>query len=248
MSSPNADPFSTATSCSVCLADQQGTNTDNDETTCCGAVPVTAGTCTACASALASGCTAVTCDFGFDNIDDDATNGCEVLCAPVPNGTCSACTSPVASGCTAVSCNVGYSSLDDDATNGCEVLCAPLTGGVCTACTSTLTGACTALKCVAGRTSRDNNVNNGCEVEKLPNGDGSNSATGNPNTLRKAVSDWIAAEGASSSTVYITYGPIEEWDVSDVTNMAWVFYNFGSFNADLSKWDTGKVTDMTGSK
>ena len=86
----------------------------------------------------------------------------------------------------------------------------------------------------------------GC-VKKLPNGDGATSATGTAGTLRRAVSDWIAG-GASKSTVVATYGPIEDWDVSEVTNMKYVFYNFGSFNADLSKWNTGAVTTMYGSK
>jgi len=89
---------------------------------------------------------------------------------------------------------------------------------------------------------------------KLPNGDNSNSATGNAGSLRRAVSDWIAAGGASSSTVVATYGPIEDWDVSAVTNMYWVFYGggsastFGSFNADLSKWNTSNVENMDYSK
>ena len=92
----------------------------------------------------------------------------------------------------------------------------------------------------------------GC-VKKLPNGDGLRPATGNAGTLRRVVSDWIAG-GASTSTVVATYGPIEDWDVSEVTNMKYVFYGgnsastFGSFNADLSKWNTGAVTIMHGSK
>ena len=93
----------------------------------------------------------------------------------------------------------------------------------------------------------------GC-VKRLPNGDGVASATGTAGTLRRAVSDWIAAGGASSSTVVATYGPIEDWDVSEVTNMASVFYGrhtistFGSFNADLSKWNTSAVTNMNNSR
>jgi surface protein len=97
---------------------------------------------------------------------------------------------------------------------------------------------------------------------KLPNGDGPNTAggyappaTGTAGTLRRAVSDWIAAGGASSSVVVTTYGPIEDWDVSEVTNMAYLFYSdgnsastFGKFNADLSKWNTGAVTTMYKSK
>ena len=83
---------------------------------------------------------------------------------------------------------------------------------------------------------------------KLPNGDGAlSSDTGNAGTLRRAVSDWIAG-GALKSTVVATYGPIEDWDVSEVTNMKYVFYNFGGFNADLSKWNTGAVTTMQSSK
>ena len=89
---------------------------------------------------------------------------------------------------------------------------------------------------------------------KLPNGDGEASATGNAGTLRRAVSDWIAAGGASSSAVVATYGPIEDWDVSEVTNMKNVFdgyqlaSTFGSFNADLSKWNTSAASNMHASK
>ena len=82
---------------------------------------------------------------------------------------------------------------------------------------------------------------------KLPNGDGSNSATGTAGTLRRAVSDWIAG-GALKSAVVATYGPIEDWDVSEVTNMKYVFSDFKRFNEDLSKWNTGAVTSMHGSK
>ena len=79
---------------------------------------------------------------------------------------------------------------------------------------------------------------------KLPNGDGGSSDTGTAGTLRRAVYDWIAGE----STVVATYGPIEDWDVSEVNNMKNVFLYRGSFNADLSKWNTGAVTTMSRSK
>ena len=83
--------------------------------------------------------------------------------------------------------------------------------------------------------------------DKLPDGDGLTSTSTTANSLRGKVSAWIAG-GTSRSAVVATYGPIEEWDVSDVTNMNFVFYGFGSFNSDLSKWETGKVTTMEGSK
>ena len=76
----------------------------------------------------------------------------------------------------------------------------------------------------------------------LPNGDGSN---GNPSTgLRKVVQDWIAGTG----NVEATYGHIRDWDVSHITNLAWVFYNMNTGNPDISKWNTGAVTDMGYSK
>jgi hypothetical protein len=94
-------------------------------------------------------------------------------------------------------------------------------------------------------------VVDGCA--KLPDGDGLNSNTGTAGTLRRAVSDWIAG-GTPRSTVVALYGPIEDWDTSDVSNMNNVFYGVGlyatfrSFNADISKWNMGAVTAMSNSK
>ena len=42
-----------------------------------------------------------------------------------------------------------------------------------------------------------------------------------------------------------TYGPIEEWNVSNVTNMSNMFYNIHYFNQDISQWDVSNVTDMS---
>ena len=36
---------------------------------------------------------------------------------------------------------------------------------------------------------------------------------------------------------------ISGWDVSNVTNMAFMFYDCESFNQDISKWDVSNVTD-----
>ncbi len=41
------------------------------------------------------------------------------------------------------------------------------------------------------------------------------------------------------------YGPIEEWDVSKVTDMSELFAGSG-FNHDISNWDVSNVTDMRG--
>ena len=102
----------------------------------------------------------------------------------------------------------------------------------------------------------------------VPNGDGSSSSTGTAGTLRNIVYKWIqnrivteCEKGGGNCRSYNTrqqvvnkYGPIEEWDTSDVTNMNHVFYGrysastFGSFNADISKWNMGAVITMSNSK
>ena len=62
------------------------------ETWCeAGCAVVTDGTCTACTTAVASGCTAVTCATNKFDTNDDATDGCEAGCAVVTDGTCDAC-------------------------------------------------------------------------------------------------------------------------------------------------------------
>ena len=103
---------------------------------------------------------------------------------------------------------------------------------------------------------------------KLPNGDGSNSLTGTVGTLRRYVHDWIetapttvqVCDAACQTKKKILrdkivheFGPIEDWDLSGVTNMGNVFYGvesgyFQSFNADISKWKMGAVTHMDNSK
>ena len=37
---------------------------------------------------------------------------------------------------------------------------------------------------------------------------------------------------------------ISEWDVSNVTNMSYMFYRCENFNSDLSNWDVSNVTHM----
>ena len=39
-------------------------------------------------------------------------------------------------------------------------------------------------------------------------------------------------------------GDISKWDVSNVTNMRYMFYECESFNQDISNWDVSKVTNM----
>ena len=91
---------------------------------------------------------------------------------------------------------------------------------------------------------------NSNQNKPVPNGDGSrpgsNMNTGRP-SLRVVVFDWMAG-GNKKDAVIKQYGSIENWDTSDVTNLAYVFYNYAKFNADISKWDVSSVTNMGGSK
>ena len=41
-------------------------------------------------------------------------------------------------------------------------------------------------------------------------------------------------------------GDISNWDVSNVTNMRFMFYECKSFNKDISNWDASNVIDMSG--
>ena len=40
------------------------------------------------------------------------------------------------------------------------------------------------------------------------------------------------------------YGDISNWDVSNVTNMRWMFYRAHSFNQPLNNWNVSNVTNM----
>ena len=41
------------------------------------------------------------------------------------------------------------------------------------------------------------------------------------------------------------YGPITDWDASNITDMSYLFYQKSQFNGDISSWDVSGVTDMT---
>jgi hypothetical protein len=124
--------------------------------------------------------------------------------------------------------------------------CAAVADGTCTACNSAVASGCTAVSCNAGKVNIDNDATNGCEIDSVPNGDGSYASTGNPGTLRRVVSDWIAG-GTLKDAVVAKYGEIENWSTSEVTNLAYVFYGKSSFNADISQWAVSSVTNLQGS-
>ena len=59
-------------------------------------------------------------------------------------------------------------------------------------------------------------------------------------TLRRAVEDYVAG-GARKEDIKKKYGEINNWDVSNVTDMTQMFYNAESFNQPLNKWNVSKV-------
>ena len=73
--------------------------------------------------------------------------------------------------------------------------------------------------------------------------------------IHVAVEAWLDDSSAATDV----YGPIEDWDVSGVTNMYGLFCSHkdcgdkqkvlaAGFDGDLSKWDVGKVSNMNRSK
>merc|ERR1712100_321955 len=58
--------------------------------------------------------------------------------------------------------------------------------------------------------------------------------------LRTAVRLWRSDRAAALAE----YGPIEQWDTSEVTSMQNMFCEARAFNKPIGAWDTSKVTDM----
>ena len=64
-------------------------------------------------------------------------------------------------------------------------------------------------------------------------------------TLKDAVYVYCSDEANwTSNALYATYGPIEQWDVSLITDMRGLFYYMGTCNPSIGEWDTSRVTDF----
>ena len=58
-------------------------------------------------------------------------------------------------------------------------------------------------------------------------------------TIKRAVKDYCNGNPRLKREVIKLFGKIENWDVSNVTNMSSLFANAHSFNQPLDKWDVG---------
>lgn len=62
-------------------------------------------------------------------------------------------------------------------------------------------------------------------------------------TIKPAVVLWTADEASALQQ----YGPIEQWDTSEVTSFQFLFQDIATdFKYDLNGWNTAKVTTMLG--
>ena len=66
----------------------------------------------------------------------------------------------------------------------------------------------------------------------------------NNSTLRHAVKDYLSSNVKIKRFIISKYGEIEDWDVSNVTDMEKMFRAAGSFNQPLNNWNVSKVTNM----
>ena len=83
---------------------------------------------------------------------------------------------------------------------------------------------------------------------KLPDGNGKSVAAERVgNTLGRIVDDILGTDSSKKEIATKIYGPIENWDVSEVKDMSLLFYQKGTMNADLSSWDVSSVTNMVNS-
>ena len=99
--------------------------------------------------------------------------------------------------------------------------------------------------CERGKSSNAGSASCDLTTIKLPDGNGKHLAADRiGNTLERIVDDILGSDVSKKEAATKKYGPIENWDVSDVTNINYLFYNKGTMNADLSRWDVSGVTDM----
>ena len=67
----------------------------------------------------------------------------------------------------------------------------------------------------------------------------------NNTNIATAINNWLGTKDQAFEALK-TYGPINDWNVSAVTDMSSLFSGKTTFNYDISNWNVGNVTDMSG--
>jgi len=99
--------------------------------------------------------------------------------------------------------------------------------------------------CERGKSSTAGSTSCDLTTIKLPNGNGKHLAADRVgDTLERIVDDILGTDSSKKEVATKKYGPIENWDVSDVTDISWLFYQKGTMKAELSSWDVSRVTTM----
>ena len=66
----------------------------------------------------------------------------------------------------------------------------------------------------------------------------------NDQNIHQAVEDYLCNIRHLKQQIIKNYGPISNWDVSNITNMNKLFYGQTHFNEDISSWNVSNVTNM----
>ena len=62
--------------------------------------------------------------------------------------------------------------------------------------------------------------------------------------FKSAISDCLSFDPFNGNCVESEYGPMFDWDVSNVTNMEGAFRGYENFNVNIKNWDVSNVTNM----
>ena len=115
----------------------------------------------------------------------------------------------------------------------------------CSAGSFSSPGSTSCQLCASGKSSAVGSSSCDLTTIKLPNGNGKKDAEDRVgDTLGRIVDDILGTDSSKKEAAIIKYGPIETWDVSDVTDMSYLFANKETFNSDLSSWVVADVTNM----
>ena len=118
----------------------------------------------------------------------------------------------------------------------------------CSAGSFSSPGSTSCQLCASGKSSAVGSSSCDLTTIKLPNGNGKKEAADRVgDTLGRIVDDILGTDSSKKELATKTYGPIENWDVSAVTDISFLFFNKKTMNADLSSWDVSGVTTMADS-